>query len=267
MARTQAADYESQRAAILENAAEAFAEAGYAACSMTDIARKSGASKARLYHYYESKEAILYDLLDRHTRQLLDIAVEVRERAVSQGAEARDELHRSIAMGLDGYGTRMQLAEIAAGIDDRAAVQGNLEIASSWDPSMADPLRLLLGLARKEKRADDELALLRRLAQLDQHDRALHAALLDRLAARGLWDEARRAAEAWRFVEHGTEPLLALARALSASGRRTAAVALMEDLLDRHPACDEARALLSEWHEKAPPRAKTKARLARNDAR
>jgi len=105
MARTQAADYESQRAAILENAAEAFAEAGYAACSMTDIARKSGASKARLYHYYESKEAILYDLLDRHTRQLLDIAVAVRERAVSQGAEARDELQWMIAGFLDAYRT------------------------------------------------------------------------------------------------------------------------------------------------------------------
>ena len=105
MARTQAADYESQRAAILENAAEAFAEAGYAACSMTDIAKKSGASKARLYHYYESKEAILYDLLDRHTRQLLDIAVEVRERAVSQRAKPRDELQWMIAGFLDAYRT------------------------------------------------------------------------------------------------------------------------------------------------------------------
>lgn len=105
MARTQAADYESQRAAILENAAEAFAASGYAACSMTDIAKKSGASKARLYHYYESKEAILYDLLDRHTRQLLDIAVEVRERAVSQGARAQDELQWMIAGFLDAYRT------------------------------------------------------------------------------------------------------------------------------------------------------------------
>jgi len=105
MARTQAADYESQRAAILENAAAAFAEAGYAACSMTDIAKRSGASKARLYHYYESKEAILYDLLERHTRQLLDIAVQVRERAASQGAKPRDELQWMIASFLDAYRT------------------------------------------------------------------------------------------------------------------------------------------------------------------
>ncbi len=105
MARTQAADYESQRLRILENAAEAFAEAGYAACSMTDVAKKSGASKARLYHYYESKEAILYDLLDRHTEELLDIALAVRDRAKREGIKPQDELKTMVASFLDAYQT------------------------------------------------------------------------------------------------------------------------------------------------------------------
>ena len=105
MARTQAADYESQRLRILENAAEAFAEAGYAACSMTDVAKKSGASKARLYHYYESKEAILYDLLDRHTQELLDIAIAVRDRAKREGIGPQAELKTMVASFLDAYQT------------------------------------------------------------------------------------------------------------------------------------------------------------------
>lgn len=105
MARTQAADYESQRLRILDNAAEAFAEAGYAACSMTDVARKSGASKARLYHYYESKEAILYDLLDRHTQELLDIALAVRDRAKREGIKPQAELKTMVASFLDAYQT------------------------------------------------------------------------------------------------------------------------------------------------------------------
>ena len=92
MARTQAADYEAQRAAILDHAAEAFAEAGYAACTMAGVARVSGASKARLYHYYASKEAILYDLLDRHTQTLLDIALDVRVAAKRGGTKPQDEL-------------------------------------------------------------------------------------------------------------------------------------------------------------------------------
>ena len=105
MARTQAADYESQRLRILENAAEAFAEAGYAACSMSDVAKKSGASKARLYHYYESKEAILYDLLDRHTQELLDIAIAVRDRAKREAIKPQDELKTMVASFLDAYQT------------------------------------------------------------------------------------------------------------------------------------------------------------------
>jgi AcrR family transcriptional regulator len=105
MARTQAADYEAQRLAILDNAAEAFAAAGYAACSMADVARKSGASKARLYHYYASKEAILFDLLDRHTSGLVDIAARVGERARRDGLAPRAELELMIAGFLDAYRT------------------------------------------------------------------------------------------------------------------------------------------------------------------
>ena len=105
MARTQAADYEAQRAAILDHAAEAFAAAGYAACTMADVARVSGASKARLYHYYVSKEAILYDLLDRHTQALLDIALEVRERAKRTHSKPQDELKVMIISFLDAYQT------------------------------------------------------------------------------------------------------------------------------------------------------------------
>ena len=105
MARTQATDYEAQRAAILDHAAEAFAQAGYASCTMTEVARQSGASKARLYHYYESKEAILYDLLDRHTQGLLDIALGVRERARREKLAPHVELRSLIASFLDAYQT------------------------------------------------------------------------------------------------------------------------------------------------------------------
>ncbi len=105
MARTQAADYEAQRAAILDCAAEAFAERGYAACSMSDIAVKSGASKARLYHYYESKEAMLFDLLDRHTQRLVDIALEVRDRARRDKLAPKEELRNMIGAFLDAYQT------------------------------------------------------------------------------------------------------------------------------------------------------------------
>lgn len=74
MARTKAADYEQQRDAILDAAAVIFAKYGFAGSSMAMLGDICGASKARLYHYYPSKEAILFDLLDRYTRRLVAIA-------------------------------------------------------------------------------------------------------------------------------------------------------------------------------------------------
>ncbi|MEJ2768634.1 TetR/AcrR family transcriptional regulator [Mycetohabitans sp. B46] len=87
MARTRAPDHESQREQILNLAAEKFAQTSYPSTSMADLAAASGTSKARLYHYYESKEAILFDLLDRYTKQLMLIIAEV------EGASQRRELN------------------------------------------------------------------------------------------------------------------------------------------------------------------------------
>ena len=85
MARTKAPDFEAQREQILELAAAAFANSSYPSTSMADLAAACGTSKARLYHYYESKEAILFDLLDRYTRRLMLIVTEVEADAVRQG--------------------------------------------------------------------------------------------------------------------------------------------------------------------------------------
>ncbi|MES2104251.1 MAG: TetR/AcrR family transcriptional regulator [Pseudomonadota bacterium] len=74
MARTQSPDHQLQRDEILERAAQAFAANSYPGTSMNDLASACGTSKARLYHYYPSKDAILFDLLDRYTRVLIAIA-------------------------------------------------------------------------------------------------------------------------------------------------------------------------------------------------
>lgn len=88
MARPKASDYDQQRDAILARAVDAFSMLGYASASMAQLARACGTSKARLYHYFPSKEAILSEALDRYTRRLLE-----RVRGVqAQGLAPRDEL-------------------------------------------------------------------------------------------------------------------------------------------------------------------------------
>ena len=64
MARTRAKDYDEKRAAILHAAARIFAEGGFDRTSMATLAAECGVSKALLYHYYASKEALLHDIYD-----------------------------------------------------------------------------------------------------------------------------------------------------------------------------------------------------------
>ena len=76
MARTQADDYEEKRAAIRDSAAMLFAQKGFAAASIAEIARASGVSKSLIYHYYGAKDEILFDLMSAHVRELFAVASE-----------------------------------------------------------------------------------------------------------------------------------------------------------------------------------------------
>ena len=82
MARTQAADYEERRTAIVEQAAQLFAERGFLGASIADLAEACDSSKSLIYHYYTSKEDILYDVMHSHVRALLDTAEEVAKTAL-----------------------------------------------------------------------------------------------------------------------------------------------------------------------------------------
>ena len=77
MARTQAKDHSAKREAILEAAARVFASEGFDRASMAALAQDAGISKANIYHYYDSKDALLFDLLDSHLKGLRDRLAEV----------------------------------------------------------------------------------------------------------------------------------------------------------------------------------------------
>ncbi|TXI85400.1 MAG: TetR/AcrR family transcriptional regulator [Cupriavidus sp.] len=105
MARTKAPDFEAQREQILELAAAAFAASSYPSTSMSDLAAACGTSKARLYHYYESKEAILFDLLDRYTRRLMRIATEVPAEGERKGRSEQERFAELLRAFLGEYET------------------------------------------------------------------------------------------------------------------------------------------------------------------
>jgi AcrR family transcriptional regulator len=103
MARPKSSQHEIKRDEILDVAAQCFADRSYPAASMNDIAAAGGTSKARLYHYYESKEAILFDLLDRYTQRLLAVIGQVEATAQRRSLDDRATLHELVRSFLEEY--------------------------------------------------------------------------------------------------------------------------------------------------------------------
>ncbi|KIZ42389.1 MULTISPECIES: TetR/AcrR family transcriptional regulator [Rhodopseudomonas] len=99
MARTRANDYDQKRLGILSRSAKLFAEHGYTGTSITMIADACGVSKALMYHYYSSKDAVLFDLLSDHLQQLLAV---VDSAAASEG-DAEQRLFAISAALLEAY--------------------------------------------------------------------------------------------------------------------------------------------------------------------
>jgi AcrR family transcriptional regulator len=99
MARTRANDYDKKRQGILSRSATLFAEHGFTGTSITMIAEACGVSKALMYHYYSSKDAVLFDLLEDHLQNLVSV-VEAAAQSVDDG---KDRLFAISAALLEAY--------------------------------------------------------------------------------------------------------------------------------------------------------------------
>lgn len=95
-ASTHAADDGSRRAEVLDTAASLIATSGLRT-SMHDIAVASGIQTGSLYHHFDSKEALLLELLRRYHADLDEVA----ERALETLDESSpgDEYERILALG------------------------------------------------------------------------------------------------------------------------------------------------------------------------
>jgi AcrR family transcriptional regulator len=87
MTRVRADDYEDKKQIILDKAAALIARKGFDVATMMDVAKACGASKSHLYHYFPSKEDLLYAIVHEHiTQQAQELT---RIVALPLGAEER----------------------------------------------------------------------------------------------------------------------------------------------------------------------------------
>jgi AcrR family transcriptional regulator len=87
---------EERRAAILDSALAVFAERGYHASSIDDIAREGGVSKALIYEHFDSKQKLYEELLEQHAGELF-------EQLAAAMEEAGDTAAARLASGLDAF--------------------------------------------------------------------------------------------------------------------------------------------------------------------
>jgi TetR/AcrR family transcriptional regulator len=83
MARPRSAQYDTHRGQILEAAARVFAERGYTAATMNEVAAAAGVSKATLYHYYGDKHDLLEQVASSHVARLEALVAEVGAQALA----------------------------------------------------------------------------------------------------------------------------------------------------------------------------------------
>lgn len=86
MARPQSPDYDKRREGIVAAAAHLYAKRGFQGASIADLAQACGTSKSLVYHYFPSKDDILYEVMAAHLDDLVDAA---REAMQAGDAEAR----------------------------------------------------------------------------------------------------------------------------------------------------------------------------------
>src|SRR5215470_8962886 len=83
----------SVREKVLAAAVHLFAEYGYHAATMRDIARMAGIQAASIYYHYASKQALLVEIMDTHMQHLNANL----ERIVARQDAVQQRLYEAIA--------------------------------------------------------------------------------------------------------------------------------------------------------------------------
>jgi AcrR family transcriptional regulator len=96
MPRGISAEHSIQRDTILRVAADTFAQVGYPSATMAEIARRCGVSKSLLYHYYDAKDAMLYDMSRSYMIKLRELVESVTPLKLSAKEALAETVRRFV---------------------------------------------------------------------------------------------------------------------------------------------------------------------------
>jgi AcrR family transcriptional regulator len=96
MARGRSPGYDDQRELILSRAAQLFAQRGYSATTMNEVAEACGMSKPALYHYYKDKYTLLVQAAEEHMERLEALVQEVQAQGLDPEPRLRALIERFV---------------------------------------------------------------------------------------------------------------------------------------------------------------------------
>jgi TetR/AcrR family transcriptional regulator, fatty acid metabolism regulator protein len=121
---TRAASQEERRRQILDAAVRTFARKGYHACRVSDIAEEAGVAYGLVYHYFESKEAVL-EAIFRDTWGMMLQAIQ----AVEETEESpREQLRKTAAIVLRTWRNNPDLVRVLVREVTRSGEQMQREV-------------------------------------------------------------------------------------------------------------------------------------------
>lgn len=91
---------------MLDRAAALYARHGFLGASIADLALACGVSKSLLYHYFGSKEDILFEIMSDHVAQLRLVANEALEDAPTEPAARLSALTHALLRAYVGAADR-----------------------------------------------------------------------------------------------------------------------------------------------------------------
>lgn len=159
MARGRAAGYVEQRELILVRAAALFAQSGYPATSMNQVAEASGLSKATLYHYYRDKYSLLVSIAEGHVAKLGALVDEVLAQDLAPELRLRTLIRRIVEEYAGAQHAHRVLTEDVRFLEpadrerildqERAVVRGFAQAVTGLRPELAQaqlatPMTMLL---------------------------------------------------------------------------------------------------------------------------
>lgn len=139
----QRLDVEVRRQAILQAAAQAFAEHGYPQVSVSGIARQAGASEALVHKYFDGK-AGLYAAVLRAAADRLAARQTEADAALAAGVPARDRVRVWLEVYLEhvaGAPTGWSAPFLVAGNDPPAALAVRRAVRAEYLHRLRDLLR------------------------------------------------------------------------------------------------------------------------------